>query len=511
MRAIKARAAPAAILIVPVLAALFVACGSTQDLPTSDAPAERRGGDAGTCDEAKEPKDSPGCLASELGIFVDGVNGNDAAAGTREEPARTLGAALAKLAGRTRIFVCGAGPYAESLRLDAQTTASIHGGFSCTDWSYVGTPAEVTPSTPGFVLAVSGTKRDIILSDLALAAPADSAPGASSIAIFGYASSRVTLRRSTIQVGRGNDGADGEDAPAFTPARAPAGRSGMSGASAMPNPKCPTSIGGAGGIAGASGRDGAVAVSTAMPANYLGRGTPSTSGGVCPDKIQDGSYGAGGLGGVGAATIGSFDGTGWTGTDGAPGRDGAHGQGGGGGHSTGVGYGGGGGSPGGCGGRGGAPGQAGGSSIGILALQTTFALESTTLKIADAGRGGHGGAGQKGQMTDLGGDRAPAEDFQHTCAGGRGGVGGGGGGAGGGSGGMSIGILFAGSAPLVDGALTGSANVAPNVVLGAAGAGGDGGDGGAAVSDPGLSIDGFPGISGTSGVGGQAKAVLEFQ
>jgi hypothetical protein len=459
------------------------------------------------CDPAADPKDAPKCVVSDFGVFVDATTGADGNAGTKESPVKSITAALGKLGSKTRVYICE-GTYAEHVKLT--NTVSLYGGFACDAWSYSGTKAKVAPTDKGLAIELRGASAAVVLSDLEFTAKDASEPAESSIAAFIVNSAKVTLRRTAITAGKGGDGSDASAAAGFAPATAPDGTAGgaaVNPGGQTPNPVCATSIGGAGGKDGAvNGAAGQVAVAV-FPAGNTGAG--GTGGGSCATGLGiDGSYGIAGAPGPGAATVGTLDATGWKASDGVPGGAGGNGQGGGGGAqrlATGVG---GSGGPGGCGGAGGTKGTAGGSSIALLVFESAVALEQSTLVAKDAGRGGNGAKGQKGQLGSLNGGVANAGAL--ACNGGVGGIGGsgGGGGGGGGAGGLSVGVLYKGASPTVEGASTAAADTLSSVTLGQKGAGGTKGLGGdaAQISAPASRAGG----DGTDGAPGEAKAILSI-
>jgi hypothetical protein len=454
------------------------------------------------CDASAEPKDAPKCVVNDYGVFVDATGGSDTNPGTKELPVKSITAALGKVAGKPRVYVCE-GTYAEHVKL--ASAVSLYGGFACGSWSYSGTKAKVAPTDKGLAIEVRGATAAVVLSDLDVTAKDATDPGESSVAVFVVSSVKATLRRTLLTAGKGVDGTDGAAAAAFAPASAPDGTAGSAAGNpgaATPNPLCPTSIGGAGGNnATANGGAGVVAVAPVYPAGNSGMG--GTGGGNCAVGLgTDGSYGVAGAPGAGASGLGTLDATGWKGADGAPGGAGGNGQGGGGGAQRVGGGVGGSGGPGGCGGAGGAHGSAGGSSVALLVFQSAVALEQATLVAKDAGRGGNAA---KGQMAQLAGNKGLSSGA-NACDGGYGGIGGSGGGGGGGAGGLSAGILYKGTAPTVDGASTTSADTLSSVTLGAKGTagtkglGGDAAQTGAPVSNPGQ--------NGSDGASGDAKAVV---
>lgn len=137
---------------------------------------------------------------------------------------------------------------------------------------------------------------------------------------------------------------------------------------------------------------------------------------------------------------------------------------------SGWGGGGGGGGSAGCAGGAGAGGTGGGSSVAILAIDSALSVIACTLNTGDGGNGGAGGAGGVGGAGGNGG--AGSNNTATTGKGGAGGAGGhgayGGGGAGG-AGGDSVGIVYAGQAPVQSGV--------SSFNLGTVGNGGAGGQG----------------------------------
>lgn len=480
------------------------ACGSSPegstDAPTLDGGADVMQPPAG-CDPSADPKDAPKCVVSDFGVFVDAAGGSDANAGTKDSPVKTITAALGKLAGKSRVYVCE-GTYDEHVKLTS--AVSLYAGFACTSWSYSGIKAKLAPSTAGLALEVRGAAAALVVADLDLFAIDATARGESSIAAFVVSSAKVTLRRVAATAGKAQDGLDATAPAAFAPANAPDGTPGAAGGAQTPNPACATSIGGAGGKDGATnGGAGQVAIAPVFPVGNTGAG--GTGGAACGagGTATNGSYGIAGTPGAGAATSGTLDATGWKGNDGAPGGAGGNGQGGGGGAQIFVGGVGGSGGPGGCGGAGGPKGTAGGSSIALLVFESSVALEQTALTAKDAGRGGNGAKGQKAQLGSL---AQASGNGANACAGGYGGIGGSGGGGGGGAGGLSAGILYKGTAPTVDGATHPAADTLPAFTLGQKGAGGAKGPGGDAAQTSAPASR--PGQDGTPGAEGSAKAIL---
>jgi len=452
------------------------------------------------CDPAADPKDAPRCVVSDFGVFVDAAAGADGNPGTKEAPVKSITAALGKLAGKTRLYLCD-GTYPEHVKLSAPV--SLYGGFACGSWSYSGAKAKLAPTGKGLALEIRAASADLVLADLDVSANDATEPGESSIAAMVASTTSATFRRTSLTAGKAVDGADGLPAADFAPAAAPDGTPGAGGGAATPNPACTTSIGGAGGRnASPNGANGGVAVIPVYPTGNTGGG--GIAGATCGIPASDGAYGVEGTGGAGAAALGVLDASGWKGADGAKGGAGGNGQGGGGGAQRIEGGVGGSGGPGGCGGAGGASGTAGGSSIALLVFQSDVRLDQASLNANDAGRGGNAANGQKAQLGSA--NPGSPGSFASACAGGIGGVGGSGGGGGGGAGSLSVGILYKGKAPSLNGASTPAADTLPSVSLGAKGAPGAKGLGGI-PAQPAVPIS-RPGQDGTEGTTGQAKAIL---
>jgi hypothetical protein len=366
----------------------------------------------------------------------------------------------------------------------------------------------VAPLDPGYALVVRGAAANLELADLELAARPAIQPGDSSVAVLVSATTeRVTFRRATLRAAVGAKGADATALAPFSPASAPNGTPGaLPGAgAATSNPACSASIGGAGARDGAvKGQPGLPALTPAFPAGFSGIGGVDGACSVAGNGAN-GAYGAAGSAGLGPATLGVLSADGWVSAESVPGGQGGHAQGGGGGAQAYPGGIAGSGGAGGCGGAGGAPGQAGGASVALALFEANVTLLGCSLVTGDGGRGGDGAKGQKAQLGGSGTDYTAK-----ACGGGIGGIGGsGGGGGGGGNGGVSAGILYKGTAPLIDGASKATASSLPRVTLGAGGAPGTKGLGGE-PADPGPpGTAGRPGQAGHDGNPGLVSAILE--
>ena len=467
--------------------------------PTDDGGLD--GGPGPVCDASKDPS----CVTNDSGFFVD-TGGSDGAAGTKEAPLKTIGAAVAKAGGaKSNVFIC-AGTYPEHVKLTS--AVNLVGGFACGSWAYMaGIKPKVAPADVGYALAIQGSTATTV-QDLSLESQAGSAATPSSVAAFVANSASITFRRVSLLSGAGIDAPAPAAASTTLPA-ASGGTGGSGGGAETSNPVCATSKGGAGGAGGASskpGADGKVLPATVYPDGNNGAHGDETKQCNLGGAGSNGSFGSGGAQGVGATATGSIDAMGWKGADGAPGGAGTDGQGGGGGAQRSAGAVGGGGAPGGCGGHGGVPGAAGGSSIGVVLFQSTASFDETEITTSKAGRGGDGGVGQVGQSSS--GTTADPSDALGACSGGAGGVAGSGGGGGGGSGGNSVGIAYVGTAPTVAGSAQATADSLPGFKLGEPGVSGKKGAGGASARVPDAARLG--GKEGTDGVAGISKAVLRL-
>ena len=491
---------------IALVGALAPACGTSECATTATCggQAGNGAGDADArvsfpevppppgCDPTADAKSAPECLVDAYALFVDAVDGSNGGDGTRAAPLRTLATAtdIDKLRGRPRIYVCGLGPYPESVNLPPNV--SVFGGFECKTWKYTGTKAQVTAPSGVHALRVIDSVKGVAISDVELSSTNASEPGGSSVAMLAIGSS-ITLRRVTITAGEGRDAPPPPPPASNRPAPTPNGLGTATGAGGGAN-ECACaafgkSRGGKGGDASQAGEAGSSEPSAVVTAL---RDASGGAGGSSCENGKDGSDGAPGSGGGGATILGTLTRDGWTparGTDGTPGSPGAGGGGGGGNGTTG----GGGGGCGGCGGAGGIGGGGGGASIALAALSSDLKLVECSLTTNVAGSGGLGGEGEGGAEGGRFGDGA--------CVGGYGGNGGGGGGGGGGAGGVSAPVLRVGGTFEKDDATV--------LVPGKAGFRGLFGLGGSGGSNPiGVAP---PGANGTEGVDGSAEPIVVLQ
>jgi hypothetical protein len=487
----------------------------------SDGAAEG-GRDAAACDRASTPHDDACVIDEAYGVFVSPA-GSDSNPGTKAAPLLTIGQGMgvAKAAGK-RVYIC-AGTFPEKLVVSAARDGTkVYGGLDCASWSYGPlNKVVVAPTETGYALDLEGLQAGITFEDVEFdARPATSgSAGGSSIAVFANGSQNVAFKRVTIVAGNAADGA-----PGASPGAAPAdGGSNTPGGNWFGTPPSYAELNGinAGDAGGApsvhctchdqsesSGGQGGGPMNIPTP----GAGTPAYSdGGAGAGGANAVSCGSGGTAQNGddapdaaadmpSMTLGTAAAAGWAPGIGVAGTDGKPGQGGGGGgngrFSTGAG---GGGACGGCGGAGGKPGAGGGSSIALLAFQSSVALAGSVLTAKAAGNGGAGGNGEPGQS----GGMLAGNSSLGGCQGGAGGAGAGGNGAQGGPGGLSLGIGYVGAAPTLDGTVVTQAATRAGIVLGSAGMGGTGGTKGAAAS----SSTGVAGADGSPGQAGTAAAV----
>lgn len=459
---------------------LFMAgCGCDADAtclppPTGGASGEAgaggEGGAGGGPDCPGDPTD--GEVLEGCGVWASSSMGDDANAGTRDFPVKTLSKALelaAQDGGPMRVYACGE-VFSEAVEIKG---ISLFGGFDCTNgWTYAGTMkrAEIRAPVALAAMKLLASDRFAELGDLRVIASDAVDPGASSIAVFALQGSRARFRRVEVIAGKGADGADGEPGH-HSGHPAQKGLAGINGADAC---TMAAGLGGAGvltvcedgseSLSGQGGDGGAAGANDGLngfpwPAmnpqgkGAGGKGEDAVTGESCTPGYS-GAHGADGQDGFGAMGRGVLSEAGYFGARGGDGTPGLPGQGGGGGGaSLGAnclpapfgGAGGGSGGSGGCGGKGGQGGQAGGSSIGFALLSDDIYFQDGRIVSVDAGNGGNGGAlqpGGQGGLPGYGGlGSGAAAGAKSGCAGGVGGKGGNGGNGGGGQGGHSVTVL----------------------------------------------------------------------
>ncbi len=456
------------------------------------------------CDKSADPKDSPACVVDADGIFVDAA-GLDTNVGTKEAPVKSITKAVALAQGGVgRVYVC-AGSYPETVTLTA--AVSVYGGFACGTYAYSGVLPVVTAPAGKSALSITGvtgvTVEDMQFVSVDATGTDASGNGNSSIAAFISSSTGVTIKRSTFKAGAGAAGAAGSTTGTTYSAPAQMGNKGTAGAggAALGPFACANSSGstssGKGGDPSSGGSGGTPGSADPPISPVFPTGDDGAAGGLnCgTEAAHGGSYGGSGAGGPAATVLGSLAAGTWTPSAGTAGSVGGVGEGGGGGGSTDNSGGGGGGGLGGCGGNGGAGGAGGGASVALAVYESALTISACTLQTSSAGAGGTGTKGGTGQDTAAGGQQTG-----DACQGGKGGFGGSGGGGAGGTGGASVGVLWTGTAPTIDGSVTNNATTLASITVpttpstpGGPGAGGDAVEAGARVGQPGAT--GLPGVS----------------
>ena len=408
--------------------------------------------------------------ASGKGLFVR-TDGSDDAAGTREQPMRTVAAAISRarvLGDGTDVYLA-AGRFPGSLAL--ATGVSLYGGFDPVTWMR---SPELESRIEGGSTAVTGIDVDVVTLDgLTIAGANAVEAGSSAYGILLARSSMITLANSTILVGNGaaglagSAGVAGAAGGAGSPGR-PGVESGGFLCSSGPQPlgavggASAFASGGRGGNAGRSTEPGAGgAAGTSGPTSAGGTGgagAPAGRGNWSTPAIYwgaDGMDGRSGPHGTGGNPFGVMTAAGYApsggsnGTGGTPGSGGGGGGGGGGGTSNCDSWGGSGGGGGGAGTPGGpgTAGSGGGGSFGVyLFASRDIALSNLMITTGAGGAGGEGGTGGAGGSGGEGGaftygGSGEQDDGSNGGRGGRGGAGGNGGAGGGGGGGPSIAIL----------------------------------------------------------------------
>ncbi|MDB4946158.1 MAG: Glycine-rich cell wall structural protein precursor [Labilithrix sp.] len=268
------------------------------------------------CDAAAEPKDAPKCVVNDFGVFAD-ANGNDANAGTKESPVKTITAALGKLAGKTRVYVCE-GTYAEHVKLT--TAVSVYGGFACSGWDYTGAKPKVAPTDAGYAVEVEKVASAVEIVDVSFTSAAGTEAATSSVAAFVKGSPSLTLRRVALTAGKGFAGK--------SPAKAADGAlmSSMPTASSLDGNKgdaangglaqlCTcvgggTSKGGGGGSLNSNGNPGETAQPTPDPVFATGAGQTQAER-LMAGAAKPGSNAPNAPAGAGAATLGAITEAGW--------------------------------------------------------------------------------------------------------------------------------------------------------------------------------------------------------
>jgi hypothetical protein len=473
---------------------------------------------ANNCRASTKPGNVPSyCPVTEAicvtsGVFVSASDGNDAAAGTRAQPFRTLAKAMEVATRSNENVYVTVGVYSEALNM--ANGISVYGGYA-TDWkptsTEVSTP-EVTQIT-GATDASSGDTEGAVATNISspttlervtLTPSSPAQPGRSSYGLRGINAGGLRLVDVGVYAAAGTRGPSGRNGePGYEGAGGTSGgQPGFGQQAGEPGVRTNRGAGGGvggggqGGLGGFCAEWGPSAGERGWPRQpdafgHLG-GPGGAWGASGPEHYSAGENGYPGEGGINGALIGPGNGSGGTsanastlpgfwrtssGTAGYRGEDGTSGGGGGGGGSStheffgceNEGGGGGGGGQGGGGGGGGQGGQGGGGSFGIfLASSSGAEVSGSTVTSANGGQGGSGGAGAPGGTGGpIGFGGAPHNEGGRGGAGGPGGDGGNGADGGGGAGGPSVAIF----------GLTSTATPGTTVGHGSGGAGGAGGSG----------------------------------
>lgn len=417
-------------------------------------------------------------LAAPVVVFVDGLNGDDLAAGTSEGSAvRTLDRALevadAQPQGRFVEIRATGGVTYDGTGLVLDRPLRMVGGFDPNDWTRSEGDRSLVTSDHRGVQFVGLDTITVVrgFEFVAADAPSSNPSESSSVAVrLSHCSADVLFDDCRIEAGTGRDGFDGST-NLGTPTSGIGGGNGKTGGlgpsvpgglgAFSPSSSCQNAGGDGGdGLDQSSGQAGDA---PCVPGGGGAGGEsflPPGAGVIGPGRDgDDGEDGADGADGARAAFPlvvqgGAF----WTATaeHGEDGVWGRGGEGGGGGcrrqdlFNPGVyrcGGSGGGGAAGGQGGSGGRGGACGGSSIALVLEDSSARLVRCELLTARGGDGGNGSSGIPGAPGGVGGTGGPSLPWQ-TFAGGDGGDGGHGGHGGsgaGGSGGASIGVLIVGA------------------------------------------------------------------
>ena len=399
-------------------------------------------------------------------VYVDVANGVDSNPGTREQPLKSMQAAISKsLAdGNGADLYVAQGTYTGMVEL--ANGISLYGGYDPgNEWERI--TRTYISIIQGSTKAINGNGANNLAIDGFTITSADAANG-SSYGVFLANATGVVVNDNIITSGAGANGLNGLGGAN--------GLAGANGAAGFPGSCDRTSAGsgGSGGlsaVAGGRGGSGGIGVSDGQN-GFPGSGLPSSSGGFggaggvndTPISSSPGSPGGDGERGVAgssgphgsnASLFGLFGSLEYVASGAAHGLDGASGRGGGGGGGgggqgglfviDGGGNGGGGGGGGGQGGKAGQGGTSGGGSFGVyLVAMTNTSIVSNAITAGSGGIGGNGGTG------GIGGDGGIGGVGGSTCTsevgrggnGGNGGRGGDGGNGGNGAGGPSIGIAF---------------------------------------------------------------------
>lgn len=427
-------------------------------------------------------------------IFV-APSGDDAAAGTRTAPKKTLNAAIASASVAGFDVYVTDGTYAAAALMD---DVSLYGSYTAGTWARAVSQQTIVTGAPEAMFADGDTGIALQLLEIRSIAPTTG----STYGLRAINGSSVSLEFVNVLAAPGAPApGPGPVTPGVAGAQGLNGTQGScdgstpgTGGSGGSSPGWPGGKGGNGGPEGGAGFSGSPGAGPGggSPGFPGSSGDPGGNGGNGGNGAP-GSIGPHGSGGTGDAALASQI---WTGRSGAPGSLGARGAGGGGGGggggqtcffcNDGAGNGAGGGGAGGGGGGGGPGGAPGGGSFGIYLWNSTITIASGSVT---AGNGATGGSGALGAP---GGGGAPGGFGSTFCAGeigrggngGFGGAGGQGGAGGGGAGGPSIALFKGGT--------SGSTLSGTTLATGAPGQGGTSPGGPAFAGAPGIAAATYP-------------------
>jgi hypothetical protein len=350
-------------------------------------------------------------------IFVS-LDGDDAAAGTKANPMRTVarGVVTAAEAGADVYIAAGSYETEPAGGVPLADGVGLYGGYQSLTWSRAADQVTTIEGSPQALLA-QGDSR-VVLQLLSLEGTPDVSLSAYGLRAVSDASgpSRLALSNVGVTGAPAAPGADGQEGGEGAAGHGSPGGLGGAGGCGGGVTGQPGALGSGSGP-GADGVDGVNAVSPGAPDAPFWLPAFGRSGGV-------GGPGAGGQGGTGGTGAQQF----FSGLCG--GRGGFGGAGGG-------------------GGSGGGGGQNGGGSFGIFIFNSSVVASSSTIGAGDGGAGGDGADGGNGGAGASGGLGFSGECSGANCAGrgqtGSSGVAGGhGGGGGGGAGGPSFAVYQAG-------------------------------------------------------------------